>query len=583
MDLPETDYERLVASDILTDEAKAFLPERTQMWLRCHLYEDVRAAALAACMNGIPGKVPGYLFFFYYFATIFEERNPPGLQRLPFIPYPYQIRELAVIHRAVQGGVGVLGNKSVIIWLKSRDMGLTWLVLMYFLWDFLFNKGIFHLGSRKEEEVDKLGDPGTLFGKMRICMNALPEFFKPKNLSDKMLLLSYDNGETSITGESANPAFGRGKRKKAVALDEFQDWEYDREAVRSASSTTNTILLVGTPKGYGNFYSEVARGKAKLGQDIRRVHWSEHPLKNRGMETRNGKLWSPWYQKELDSKTPEFVASEIDLSFETSVKGPVFSQIYGFGHQKRGLKPDSDYPVTRCWDPGGGFFAVMFIQVVYVKGKRRVMVLREICTEGANLDTVAEMVLSYTEELCRTGMKIIDHRSDHWKDWFSFEDPGDPSGGQAVAKSNQEVPEYEDLYTKHGINVEWSFMASLPTNLRVRARILSIQNAMQSHISTDNPETDGPAFWVDIDQCPVLDEALRGGYRRKTDTAGNVMDAIEERHPYVDVVDALGYGCVYKLGIPEQIKREHQRKTEEQKEDEDGDNDAYPASKRRRC
>lgn len=576
----ETDYEKLAASDILTEEAKLFLPQRTALWVKCNLYEDVRAAALKACIDGW-GTLPGYLVFFYFFATIFEERNPPGLQRLPCIPYPVQIRELAVLDKAIQGGMGVLGLRSLILWLKSRDMGMTWIILIYFLWDFLFKKGIFHLGSRKEEEVDNLGDPGTLFGKLRKCLYGLPLWMLPKGLVDKFKTLSYDEGEAAITGESSNPNFGRGKRKKASLLDEYQVWEHDRSALRSISQTTNTVLLLGTPEGYGNFYSEIARNKVKMGQIVRRVHWSEHPLKNRGLEERNGKLWSPWYQKQVDAFPAEFIAAELDLCFETSVKGPVFASLYGIGHQKRGLTPNREYPIIRGWDPGGGYFAVLFLQVIPIAGKKRVVVYREVITEGERLDVVAEEVLSVSEQLAKSGFIIHDESVRDWKKWFSFKDPGDPSGA-TITKANQEVPEYTDLYTKHGIDVDYLFMAQMPTNLRVRARILSIQNAMLTHISTQNPETDGPGFWVDVDGCPILDEALRGGYRRKTDINGNVLDEIEKRHPYNDAVDALGYGCVYELGIPEQIKREHQTRTEEKQEDEEGD-DLASLPRRRRC
>src|SRR5690606_23799466 len=127
-----------------------------------------------------------------YFATIFEPRNPPDFQRLPFVPYPYQEEELKVIHDAIQSGVGVLGQKVIKLWLKSRDMGLTWIVLSYFLWDWLFNGGSYIVGSYKGDEVEKAGNPKTLFAKMEYLLYGLPAFMIPGDLVDNKFLLSYN-------------------------------------------------------------------------------------------------------------------------------------------------------------------------------------------------------------------------------------------------------------------------------------------------------------------------------------------------------------------------------------------------------
>ena len=51
---------------------------------------------------------------------------------------------------------------------KSRDMGLSWLSVAIAVWMWLFWEGtVVGFGSRKEEYVDKLGDPKSLFWKAR--------------------------------------------------------------------------------------------------------------------------------------------------------------------------------------------------------------------------------------------------------------------------------------------------------------------------------------------------------------------------------------------------------------------------------
>ncbi len=574
----QTDFAQLQASDVLTESGQEALRKRIELWIRCETDLTVRAAVMRMCTVGTPEEPP-YLFFFRMFLWIYEPRNPQGLRKLPFDPYEYQIDELAVIHRAVQSGVGVVGTKTIIEWLKSRDMGMTWIIIGYFLWDFLFNGGSFHLGSFKEDEVDVLGSILTLFGKFRFALYSLPAWMLPKDLIDKTFLISYDNEQATISGESANPGFGRSKRVKAALLDEFQQWENDRAAFQSISMTCNTILLVGTPLGYGNFYGEIARKKALKNAIVRMVHWKLHPLKGKGLRYINGKPTSDWYEQQVKELPAEVVAAELDLQFEGSLKGPVFASSYGVAHQKKGLQLIPGLPVYRGWDLGG-WSAVVFMQL---DKNRRLRVYREVVSEGGKLTEIVDEVLRISEELARAGYETRDI-GDDWRDWYRFDDAGDPSGA-TTNKSNQLVPEYEELFEKHDINVDYLFMAAMPTEIRVRARIVQIQNCMQRYIPSDNPENDGPGFWIDVDGCPILDEALRGGYRRKiNDTTGGVTDKIEERHPYVDVVDGLGYGVVKLLGVPEQIKREAtKRKTEDQLEDEDSDRFAGQGGRRSRC
>lgn len=512
-----------------------------------------------------------------FFAWIYEERNPIGLQKLPFVPYPYQETELAVIHQSVLAGVGVGGSKQIKLWLKSRDMGLTWLILVYYLWDWLFNRGIFHIGSFAEKEVDYLNDPGTLFFKLRFLIKNLPEWMKPADLEDKKLLLAYHNGEVAITGQAAVEDFGRGKRKKAILMDEFAKWEHDRTAYRSVIATSNVVHLVGTPFGYGNYYSEIARGKAKVKAEIRRVHWTVHPLKNQDLEYIDGHPTSSWYRKECAGMETDMIAGELDLSFESSIKGLVFAAHYGNSHEKKGLKPIPGVPIIRAWDPGG-WAACIFLQV---DKYRRVRVYREVIEHGKTIHEFAEIVKAVSQDFISRGFTIKDQGAP--MEWFTFEDCGDSSGG-VITKMNQEEPEFETLRAHHDIDVDYTFMAGLPTQLKRKARVTAITNLLVRHIASGIPENDGPAIWIDVDKCPILDEALKGGYRRKLDRNNNVLDVIDDtKRPYTDAVDALGYGVLYKLGIPESIRKEMTKRSEEEQEDNESSSDGCKPLRQSRC
>jgi len=99
---------------------------------------------------------------------------------------------------------------------KSRDMGVSWLCVAIAVWMWLFYPGtVIGFGSRKEEYVDKIGDPKALFWKVRQFIELLPREFRPKGWNGEkhaphMRILNPENG-SSIIGE-AGDNIGRGNR-----------------------------------------------------------------------------------------------------------------------------------------------------------------------------------------------------------------------------------------------------------------------------------------------------------------------------------------------------------------------------------
>lgn len=109
---------------------------------------------------------------------------------------------------------------------KCRDVGATWVASNFSVWGWLFQDGSsFGWGSRKESLVDKLGDPDSIFEKIRMVLRGLPAFLKPVDFNEKehvsyMKILNPNNGST-ITGE-AGDNIGRGGRKSMYFKDEAQ-------------------------------------------------------------------------------------------------------------------------------------------------------------------------------------------------------------------------------------------------------------------------------------------------------------------------------------------------------------------------
>lgn len=192
---------------------------------------------------------------------------------------------------------------------KSRDMGVSWLCVAFAVWMWLFYGGaVVGFGSRKEEYVDKIGDPKSLFWKIRTFISLLPDEFKPAGFDDRkhaphMRIINPENSST-IVGE-AGDNIGRGNRASIYIKDESAF--YDRpEAIDAAlSQTANCKIDVSTPNGSGNpFYRKAHGGKIKKFV----FDWTDDPRKDQA-----------WYDKQVATLDPVIVAQEIDRDYESSV------------------------------------------------------------------------------------------------------------------------------------------------------------------------------------------------------------------------------------------------------------------------
>jgi phage terminase large subunit len=211
----------------------------------------VRGLVLERCRRDV-------VFWMDHFCWTVDPRKSPSV--LPMVLYPYQRWVAEELVRAIedQDDIGIE---------KSRDMGLSYLAMYVLQWFWLFHPGSnFHVGSRRADEVDRgYIDPAeTLFGKFRFNLERLPVWMLPAGFSLKKhsRLLSLENPALGnfLTGESANAAFGRGGRKRAVLMDEFAFWEHAEAAYTAASQTSGCRIIVSTPYGEGNaFYALMHR------------------------------------------------------------------------------------------------------------------------------------------------------------------------------------------------------------------------------------------------------------------------------------------------------------------------------------
>lgn len=429
-------------------------------------------------------------FWFRHFAWTFDPRLPQPHQ--PFELYPYQEDALQAVMASIEHGEDLLIE-------KSRDMGISWLILLTFQYYWLFREGSnFHLGSRKQEAVDRKGDISTLFEKLRYNLDWLPNWMKPAgwqaSVHDNLLRLINPKNGNVITGESSNENFGRGGRYKAVLFDEFPFWPGQEAAYASAGQSTPCRIVVGTPYGKNNRFADLRfGGKIKTLS----IHWSLHPHKDQS-----------WYEAQKSRMSEDEIARELDINYNLSVKNRVFRNFSDANKGNLAYIPEKR--VIRSWDFGYHCPACLFIQL---DSDDCLLVLREVVGQEDLLVDFAGRVLEISNACFPEAV---------------FEDICDPAGAQRSDKSTR-----TSIEILNSLGVYPSYHRSA-----IQDGIELIRMKISAHVNSK------PGLLVDS-ACTRLVEAMEGGYRYSSETS----ELPFEEHPFEDVVDCLRYAVIAKCGV----------------------------------
>ena len=200
-----------------------------------------------------------------YFLNTYGFIRDPIRGKIPFKLYRYQEITFAQF----------LKNSFNLI-LKSRQMGLSWLVAGYALWLCLFFEEKKVLMISIKDATAK-----ALLKKVRYIYSYLPDFLKAELIDDNMSKMSFVTGseiESVPTSEEA----GRSESLSLLIIDEaaFVRWIEDIwQASFPTLSTGGSAIILSTPNGMDNFYYDLwtksIEGKS-LFNPIR-IHWWYHP------------------------------------------------------------------------------------------------------------------------------------------------------------------------------------------------------------------------------------------------------------------------------------------------------------------
>jgi phage terminase large subunit len=218
---------------------------------------------------------------------------------------------------------------------KSRDMGVSWLAVALGATLCLTRPGIVvGYGSRKEEYVDGVDKPKSLFWKARQFIRHLPPEFRG-GWDDKKhaphMRIGFPGTDSYMAGE-AGDAIGRGDRASLYFVDEAAHLERPELIDASLSQTTNCRIDVSSVNGSANPFA-IKRHSGKI--PVFTFHWRRDPRKS-----------EEWYAKQCEILSPVVVAQEIDINYNASVEGVVIPSAWVEAavdaHIKLGITPSGD-------------------------------------------------------------------------------------------------------------------------------------------------------------------------------------------------------------------------------------------------
>lgn len=280
-------------------------PDYADVWK----HRGVRMAKLNACSDEEFAATMGFYStrpaeWITDWGVTFDPRNVErGLSAtVPFILFPKQVEAVNWLLARW------LGREDGLVE-KSRDMGVSWICVAFAVWMWAFKPGsIVGFGSRKEDYVDHLGDPSSLFWKIRAFIRLLPPRMRPAGYDEKkhapfMRIVHPHNG-AAIVGE-AGTNIGRGARTSIYFKDESAFYEQPEQIDAALSQTSNCKIDVSTPNGEGNpFWKKRFGGKTHVFV----FDWRDDP--------RKGQAWYAKQEVDLDAVV---LAQEVNRDYSASI------------------------------------------------------------------------------------------------------------------------------------------------------------------------------------------------------------------------------------------------------------------------
>lgn len=305
----------------------ANLAYRKRLNAECLKSRAIREDIKAVCAQDI-------LFYINSFVWQFNPKKKGRDAVGPFVTWDFQ--ERAILDRPeTTGRKGVLwcyeNNKSAVVE-KSREMGASWLFLIFQDWLAAFHPYFQALNiSRSEAAVDDKS-PDSLFWKIGFMHEHLPDWLMGK-VTDEHLYLGYHETKSVITGEASTGRAGVGGRAGVIFIDEFPQIKQDVEVRQRTANTADCRFFNGTHLGIGTEFYNLTKSPefVKI-----QMHWTRHPEKNKGL-----------YSWDVQNNRPRFYQYDPVTDLIEELPGPNFEYPTDFQFDTSGLPTGGPHPGIR--------------------------------------------------------------------------------------------------------------------------------------------------------------------------------------------------------------------------------------------
>lgn len=169
-------------------------------------------------------------------------------------------------------------NKTCVVE-KSREMGASWLFLIFQDWLCLTREYTQTLNISHTEKAVENSTPNALFWKIGYMHDHYPEWLCGE-ITHHKLRFKFHRTKAGIYGESSTGRAGVGGRARIIFIDEFSQIVEDRAVRQGTASTSDCRFFNGTHLGLGTEFFNLTESPeiCKI-----RMHWSMHPDKRKGM------------------------------------------------------------------------------------------------------------------------------------------------------------------------------------------------------------------------------------------------------------------------------------------------------------
>lgn len=275
--------------------------------------------------------------------TFDPRKKRPDPKLMPFLLFARQVDFINFINSCLNDSENGLVE-------KSRDIGATWLACAFSVWLWIFHPGTqVGWGSRREDYVDKIGNPKAIFPKIRQILENLPRWMLPDGFrmslhAPYMRIINPVNGAV-IAGE-AGDQMGRGGRTSIYFKDESAHYEHPELVEAALGDNTDVQIDMSSVNGSANvFYRRRMSGELwapdrESTPGMVRIFvfdWSDNPLKT-----------PAWYAARKAKAEREGLlhvfAQEVDRDYSGSVARQIIKAAWVRAavdaHLKLNWKPD---------------------------------------------------------------------------------------------------------------------------------------------------------------------------------------------------------------------------------------------------